>query len=104
MDRFLLAENPMNARCKSLAVIHTIDPVAIIEVLEGHKRFDSGHYRHFIHNSVEPYTFRLHFQFSKSLADGDAQAKEVSQLFDRAWRWYRSYMEWEDNNIENDAK
>lgn len=79
-----------------IAIIHTIDPVAIVEVHEDHLDFKEGtYYRHVIHNRCEPYTLRLHFKFSTSFADGEAQAREVDQLFNRAWRWYQSYMNWE---------
>lgn len=84
-----------------IAVIHTIDPVAIIEVHEEHLAFKEGTYfQHLIHHNLdgvdELYTLRLHFQFSTSFADGEAQAAEVAQLLKRAWRWYQSYMNWED--------
>jgi hypothetical protein len=26
--------------------------------------------------------------------------EELGKLLDRAWRWFRSYMEWEDANID----
>lgn len=91
----------------SQAVIHTIDPVAIIEVCKDHLTFKEGiYFQHFTHTNLEGeeegFTFRLHFQFSRSLADGEAQAKEVSQLMNRAWRWYQSYMNWEDKQHEKE--
>jgi hypothetical protein len=103
MDRFLLAENPMN-ESGSIAIIHTVDPVAIVEVHEEHLEFKEGTYfQHFTHHNLddvdEDFTLRLHFQFSTSFADGEAQAREVDQLFKRAWRWYQSYMNWEDKQI-----
>lgn len=42
---------------------------------------------------VEDWTLYVHYI--------EANAKDASHILDRAWRWYRAYMEWEDEQINN---
>jgi hypothetical protein len=101
MDRFLLAENPMNEG-GGIAVIHTIDPVAIVECIEEHFDYPADtYYKHFSFTNIdgdkENWTLRLHHLFSTEL-DSEQHHKIVNHLLDRAWRWYQSYMNWEDKH------
>ena len=54
LSRFLKADNPMVEGSPS-AIIHTVSPQAIIEVMEGHVAASSPH-RHFTYND-EQFTF-----------------------------------------------
>lgn len=98
MDRFLLADNPMTGN--NTAIIHTVDPVAIIEVLQGHMQLQTGtHFAHYTFTNVdglqEAYTFRLHHFFTREF-DSEQHGAQVARLFNKAWHWYMAYMNWED--------
>lgn len=99
MDRFLLAENPRNLKA-GVAIIHTIDPVAIIGVIEGHHQ-RGQHFRHFSYGN-EQFTLYIHHLFTTNMnAADDEQASIIAdKLLKRAWHWYESYLEWEDQNEE----
>lgn len=101
MDRFLLAENPMNdGNC---AVIHTVDPMAIIECIEGYEHFNSPYRQYSFVNTdgeTEGWTLRVHHLFSLEF-DSEQHHIIVTRLLDRAWHWYKAYMEWEDEQIED---
>jgi hypothetical protein len=98
MDRFLLADNPLNED-GSEAIIHTINPISIIEVYPDSVEFKEGtYYQHFEYEG-EPFTFRLHHLFSTEL-DSEQHSAIVQQLFERAWRWYVSVLKEFDNEEE----
>lgn len=98
MDKFLLAENPM-AQEENLSMIHTAEPVAVIECIAGHT-FCTTPYRQYsfinLDGDQEDWTLRIHF----------CQTDEKNQLIiysllDQAWTWYQRYMNWEDNNAKS---
>lgn len=84
------------------AVIHTVDPVAIIECIEGHKRCKSP-YRHYsfinIEGIREHWTLRVHHLMTTEF-DSEKHHIITTKLLDRAWHWYMSYMKWEDEKID----
>lgn len=98
LTRFLIADNPM-VEGSSSAIIHTIDPHAIIELIEGHKQCSSP-YRHYsfvnIDGAPEQWTLRAH-HLSTTEFDSEQHHLIVTKLLDRAWHWYKAYMEWEDS-------
>lgn len=103
MDKFLLAENPMRPEQSGLWVIHLLNPKAIIQCIEGHQ-VTTAPYAHYsfqnIDGVVEQWTLSAYFLFTTDfLTNPDQQARP---LLDRAWRWYRAYMEWEDKNITDE--
>ncbi len=101
MDRFLLAENPMSDT-NSLAIIHTVEPVAIIEVLDGHispSGQDTRH-GHFTYGD-ELWTLQVKHLFTTSF-EPHTHELLINKLLSRAWRWYRSYLEWEDQANEKE--
>lgn len=88
----------------SIAVIHTIDPVAIVECIEDHVELPPGtFYKHYsfhnINGEQENWILRLHHYFTTEL-DSEQHASMVEKLLDKAWRWYQSYMNWEDKKYE----
>lgn len=102
MDKFILAESPYHPERSGLFIIHLKNPIAIIRCTEGHLKIDQV-YDHFqFENSdkeIEEWTLSaFHFFTADFISDPGAQVKP---LLKRAWRWYRAYMEWEDNNIDN---
>lgn len=85
-----------------LWVIHLLEPKAIIRCTEGHVEVDTI-YRHYQYiNSdevVEEWTLSAYHLFTTDfLTEPEMQA---SKLLDRAWRWFRSYLEFEDKNIDD---
>jgi len=97
LTRFLIADNPMVEGSPS-AIIHTLEPQAIIMIIEGHRiLFDTRPYRHFQFKD-EKYTFIVHHLFARKF---DKQHHIiVDKICSRAWRWFMSYMQWEDEQIK----
>ena len=96
MDKFLLAENPM-ALEENLSVIHTTEPVAIIECIAGHT-YCTTPYRQYSFTNIagdqEDWTLRIHH-----CQTGEAKNQlMLYTLLDDAWIWYQRYMNWEDSN------
>lgn len=111
MDRFLLAENPMNSDGQPIAIIHTITPIAIIALyLDEAPKGDSKLYRAFEHHpsgsEKEIWTLKIHHLFTTNMAalDEVESEKMIDKLLTRAWHWYKSYLEWEDKNIDEDEQ
>lgn len=67
MDRFMLAQNPMSGN-GHVAILHTINPVAIIQVVDG----------------------ELVVRYCE-----DPESEE--KLLKKAWHWYKSYLEYEQS-------
>lgn len=91
LTRFLIADNPMVEGAPS-AIIHTIDPQAIIEIIEGHVHCTSP-YRHYsfvnIDGIQEDYTLRAHHLFTTKM-DGEQYHIITTKLLDRAWHWFKA--------------
>jgi hypothetical protein len=104
MDKFLLAENPMREDSE-LWVIHLLEPRAIIRCTEGHVKIDNI-YRHYQFRSsdgiIEGWTLSAYHLFTTDfLTEPEEQA---GKLLDRAWRWFRSYLEFVDENIDRNEQ
>lgn len=96
----------MRSDSTGLYIIHLPDPVTIIECIEGHVgkgEVKAGNiYRHYQFNNgqgIEEWTLNIHHFFTTDFLEEPEQ--RAIKLLDRAWRWYRSYMQWEDNNGNN---
>ena len=92
----------MRLEQSGLWVIHMLDPKAIIRCTESHVAIEGEIYSHFrfrnADGEIEEWTLSaFHFFTSDFLKEPEEQVKP---LLDRAWRWYRAYLEWEDKNIE----
>lgn len=103
MDKFLLAENPFRPEQSGLYIVHLLNPKAIIQCIEGHVTTSSP-FRHYQYQNkdgvIEEWTLSaFHFFTTDFISEPE---KQVTPLLDRAWRWYRSYLEWEDKNIDLD--
>lgn len=102
MDKFILGENPMRSE-SGLWVIHLLNPQAHIQCLEGHVQTDKIHKHYSFTNAdevLEEWTLSARFFFTTDfISEPETQ---VIPLLDRAWRWFRSYLEFEDNNIDTD--
>lgn len=105
MDKFLLAENPMRPDDTGLWVIHLLDPKAIIRCTHGHVQIDSicRHYQFMnIDNKIEEWTLSAYHLFTTDfLSEPEVQA---GKLLDKAWRWFRAYLKFEDQNFDEDER
>lgn len=101
MDKFILGENPMRPDDHGVYIIHLLNPVAIIAATDSFTLFkrntDTIFKNYQYRNSdgvIEEWTLIVHhFMTTDFLTEPNEQAVP---LLDKAWRWYRSYMEWED--------
>lgn len=105
MDKFILAENPMRSGRPRLWVVHLLDPVAIIECHKGVHLEKAGKIYKFYQfrnkdNVVEEWTLTIYHLFTTDFLEEPEQ--RALPLLDRAWRWFRAYLEWEDQQIIND--
>jgi hypothetical protein len=101
MDKHLLAENPMSDN-GNLAIVRTIQPVSIYEVIVGHHKL-KGIHKHYTYVNLdgvpEDYTLRAHHYFTTDI--DTVHESEVFKFMDDAWHWYMAYMKWEDKNIDD---
>lgn len=84
-------------------IIHLLAPVAIIQVHEDH--IATGKIQaHFGYNNAdglrEQFTLSIHHFFTADFLE--TPEDRAIQLLDKAWRWYRSYLEWEDKQFDNE--
>lgn len=101
MDKFLIAENPMREGA-GMWIIHLLNPQAHIQCIEGHIETDKVHkyYRYKNSDGVnEKWTLSAQFFFTTDFLTEPEQ--QVIPLLDRAWYWFMAYMQFEDNNIDN---
>ena len=102
MDRFYLAENPRTN--SGVAIVHMLEPVAIILVLEGHTDNCNEYnkkYKYINSDKVtEEYTLSIHHYFTTDM-NADNHSAKAFKIIDKAWHWYKSYLEWEDTNIDD---
>ncbi|MGL6121657.1 MAG: hypothetical protein ACRC1W_01210 [Shewanella sp.] len=107
LTRFLIADNPMVEGSPS-AIIHTLDPQAIIEITEGkgfrlRKPGETKMFQNFKHVNIdgieEYYVLSVHHLFTREF-DSDQHHIIADKLLNRAWHWFMAYMKWEDEQIE----
>lgn len=109
MDKHLLADNPMRSEHGGLAIIRTVAPIGIFEIIEGHLFFDvektPKSYRHYKHYSYfeEKYTMKLHYYggFNEPAPTADQALILANKHMDDAWHWYMNYMQWENENLND---
>lgn len=92
----------MNINSGGLAIIHTISPQSIIEVKKGDAFLAAKNARVFSYISTsgteEKFTLILKHSFFESKPENTEA--EINHLLKRAWRWFQSYLAWEDDNID----
>lgn len=101
MDKFLLAENPMNPAHSGLWIIHLLNPKAIIRCDEGHVETGTmyKHYEYKNKNNVnEEWTLSAYHFFTADFIT--EPEKQVIPLLDHAWRWFQAYLDWKDDAID----
>jgi hypothetical protein len=93
MDKFLLAENPMRPGDESGPfIVHMLDPISIIKCTAGHIE-KASIYHHYDAPNGDEWTLSIHHFFTADMLERPED--RALKLLDRAWRWYRSYMEWQ---------
>lgn len=90
-----------------LVIVRTVDPVCLIEVLEGEVNTGKP-CKTYIHNGE---VFTLSFFFTHfSIRDKEAAAaltaqainKKASKVLDDAFYWYKAYIDWADERLEEE--
>lgn len=89
----------------SCYIVHMLNPIAIIGATDDANRIKKNaiqktyQYQN-AHGFTEEWTLFIHHFFTTDfLTEPEEQA---IPLLNKAWRWYRAYMEWEDKNIDLD--
>ena len=100
MNKFIIGENPMRPDDTGLYVIHLLQPVAIFECIEGFEAVEdkiTGQYQFRNADGIlEEWTLSTHhFYTTDFLKEPEDQVKP---LMDKAWYWFKAYMQWEDDN------
>lgn len=100
MDKFLLADNPMNDDSNAV-IVHTEDPVTIIECLEGHlKQAEDSYYKFYsfinLEGEVENWTLLVQFLNTRE-TDSIKLPQIAANILEESWEWYQSFMDWQDN-------
>lgn len=75
------------------AIIHTVNPKAIIEIIEGHTECKSPYKQYQFYDEL--YTLRVHHLFTTEF-DSEQHHIITTKLLDRSWHWFMAYMQWED--------
>lgn len=80
-------------------VIHALPPYSMIKIIAGKDKLPLEAFRYSsfaFRNSdgvIEDWTLVAIYS--------EGSQEQVETLLPKAWRWYRSYMEWEDKQIDN---
>lgn len=89
---------------KDIFIVHLLNPIAIFQAYEGYAEIKGKIYGHYqfrnIEGVIEEWTLSTHHFFTTDFIKEPAD--QVKPLMDKAWRWFRSYLDWEDNNIDTD--
>lgn len=111
MHKFILGENPMAAMSGGLWIVHLPEPICIIEaVLSGEKIhskkaiFKRDFYYENSDGIVEPWQLRMYHYFTTEFNEGKEAAALCDAMLNNAWQWYKSYLIWEDQNIDNEIQ
>lgn len=81
-------------------IVHALPPFSLIQALQGsgkvavdNRLFQSFGFRN-SDGIIEDWTLVIVYT--------EANFEQAEKLLSKAWRWYRSYMEWEDKQIDNE--
>lgn len=82
-----------------LWIIHLPNPQTIIEVVHEGEQTHSNNaaFSRVYQHEDERIELRLHHYFTTEFGDEESRA---IKMLDKAWHWYKSYLEWEDGNID----
>lgn len=98
----------MESETGGLWIIHLPNPNAIIEaVLIGEKVHakNAVYFKEYQYSNsdgiLELWQLRLHHYFSTLFCDDKEAEVQAFKMLDNAWHWYKSYLIFEDENIDN---
>lgn len=107
MHKFILGENPQAPESGGMWIIHLPQPQAIIEAVIDGAKVHSNHaqyvanYKHVNSDGIaEQWQLRLYHYFSGEFVDDLDDERLAHKMLNDAWAWYKSYLEWEDLNID----
>ena len=87
-------------------ILHTIKPKCLIECVnidENPNTVSSGlPHRIFEYRNTDGITETWELTVRDTY--DNSELHEVGKCIERAWRWYRSYLEWEDGNIDTEEE
>lgn len=108
MHKFILAENPQAPQTGGLWIIHLLDPICIIEaVIDGEKVHSKKaiYTKEFLFINLDEITeywqLRVYHYFTTNFDERKDSKELCEKIMNEAWHWYRAYLIWEDNNIDN---
>lgn len=110
MDRFLLAENPNKEADDRLFVLHTVSPRILVECIclneaPGDEDMEAiFSFYQFVNSDgvLEKWQLIIRQYYDAIDVDdvADEEVPRYRKTIDKAWRWFRSYLEWEDDNLD----
>lgn len=109
MDRFLLCENPMKDENRPIYILQTIEHRMLIEVIPYNQPEDVSYdlndvFDFFTYNNPagfeENYMFKVVVFYDLKDDEIDNSISEIRLHISKAWKWYKSYIIWQDNEID----
>lgn len=87
-----------------LCIVRTTPPIGLFEVIEDHLEFDPEWFlaKHYTYEK-EKFTLKLHYYggYRENKTPSPEEAyKMASKDMDKAWNWFKAYMEWEDKQLD----
>ncbi|MGV0927166.1 hypothetical protein ACTS9K_08380 [Empedobacter sp. ULE_I145] len=109
MDRFLLCENPMKDENRPIYILQTIEHRMLIEVIPYNNLEDIGFRSNDIFDLFtyynpagfkEDYMLKVVVFYDLDITEIDEVMAEIRLHITKAWKWYKSYIIWQDNEID----
>ena len=108
MHRFVLAENPQAPETGGLWIIHLLDPICIIEAvifgekIHTKKAIYTSEFKYINSDGItEDWQLRIHHYFTTDFDERKDAKERCEKMMREAWHWYKSYLIWEDKNIDD---
>lgn len=110
MDRFLLCENHMKpAEDRPVYILQTIEHKMLLQIIpfEDENELDysfSDIFDLFSYNNSDGFTERYMLKvvdmYEMSYDEVDNYMPEIRLHIKKAWKWYKAYMKWQDEQID----
>lgn len=109
MDRFLLCENPLMDSNRPIYILQTIKHRMLIQVIPYEEESDLSYNLDdvfdlfsFVNSDglKENYMFKVVTFYDLSENEIDEYMSEIRLHITKAWKWYKSYMIWQDKQID----
>lgn len=108
MHKFLLAENPQAPETGGLWIIHLLEPICIIEAVTTGEKIHTKkatYTKEFEYvntdDFLEIWQLRIHHYFTTDFDERKDAVMRTDKIMNEAWHWFKAYLIWEDNNIDN---